>query len=218
MVNQLHNIFGHATGLQTKMAKISVTPIQCGAEELNTISDLLPFVIKDFSCTYLGLHLSICKPTKADLLPLVDKMADHLPGWKASLMNRAGRLIMVQVVLTSIPIYLMIALDLPKCLIKAIDKKRRGFLWKGQENAKSGSCLVSWENVRQQIQFGGLGIHNFERLGRALCIRWLWLVFDLGKLSVSLFLDRDTLFLLLTFTSKSLYNSLFTPILPLKMG
>jgi len=50
--------------------------------------------------------------SKADLLPLIDKVADNLPGWKASLMNRAGKLVMVQAVLTAIPIYLMIALDL----------------------------------------------------------------------------------------------------------
>jgi hypothetical protein len=50
--------------------------------------------------------------SKADLLPLIDKVADN-PGWKASLMNRAGKLVMVQAVLTVIPIYLMIALDLP---------------------------------------------------------------------------------------------------------
>jgi hypothetical protein len=31
--------------------------------------------------------------SKADLLPLIDKDADHLPGLKTSLMNRAGRLI-----------------------------------------------------------------------------------------------------------------------------
>jgi len=37
-----------------------------------------------------------------------------------------------------------------------------------------GSCLVSRENVQQPIQFGGLGIHNFEQLGWTLCIRWLW--------------------------------------------
>ena len=51
--------------------------------------------------------------SKADLLPLIDKVADNLPGWKASLMNRAGKLVMVQAVLTAIPIYLMITLDLP---------------------------------------------------------------------------------------------------------
>jgi hypothetical protein len=80
--------------------------------------------VKDFPCTYLGL---IGKPTKEVLLPLIDKVAEFLPGWKASLMNRAGRLVMVRVVLTAAPIYLLIAMDLPKWVLKAIDK-RRSFL------------------------------------------------------------------------------------------
>lgn len=74
-------------------------------------------------------------------------------------MNRAGRLIMVQVVLTATPIYLMTALDHPKCVIKAIDKK--GFLWKGQEQADGSNCLVSWQKVQMPLEFGGLG-NNLE--------------------------------------------------------
>jgi hypothetical protein len=47
----------------------------------------------------------------------VDKVADNLTGWKASLMNHAEHLIIVRVVLLPIPIHLMIAIDTPKWVV-----------------------------------------------------------------------------------------------------
>jgi hypothetical protein len=44
----------------------------------------------------------------------------------------AGRVTLVRFILTTIPIYLLIAINVPKWFIKAIDKIRRGFLWKGR--------------------------------------------------------------------------------------
>ena len=78
-----------------------------------------------------ALLLSNKKLRKNDLMPWIEKIADKLPGWKAVLLNRAGRITMVRFVLSAIPIYLLIAIKVPKWFIKEIDKIRKGFLWKG---------------------------------------------------------------------------------------
>ncbi|GJM95706.1 hypothetical protein PR202_ga12483 [Eleusine coracana subsp. coracana] len=78
-------------------------------------------------------------------------------------------------VLAAMFTHLMTILDLPKWFYKALDKKMRGFLWKGHGTANGGCCLVSWNQVQRPLQYGGLGIRNLELQGWALRIRWLWL-------------------------------------------
>lgn len=38
----------------------------------------------EFSLCYIGIPLTIHKPSRADLAPLIDKVANKLSGWKAS--------------------------------------------------------------------------------------------------------------------------------------
>jgi hypothetical protein len=133
------NLFGDASGLKTNLQKSNVLPIRCGDTELLTIQNLLPCAVSEFPCKSLGLPLSLKKLTKGQIQPIIDRIADQLPGWKADLMTRAGRRVQVQFVFTAMLVYLLMAIEFPPWAIKAVDKFRRGFLWRGRKEAKGGA-------------------------------------------------------------------------------
>jgi hypothetical protein len=82
---------------------------------------------------------------------------------------------MVRFVLSAIPIYLLIAMNIPKWVIKSIDKIRRGFLWKGSKDMNEGNYLVSWDIITRPLKLGGLGVPNLYFQSWALQAKWLWL-------------------------------------------
>jgi hypothetical protein len=73
------------------------------------------------------------------------------------LLGLAGRTALVRHVLSAIPVYILMAMSVPKWVIKSIDKLMRRFLWKGRKNVNGGSCLVPWEIVTRPLKYGGLG-------------------------------------------------------------
>jgi len=168
-------LFGEASGLKTNVQKSNVMPIHCSEENMGVVQSLLPCGIQGFPCKYLGLPLSIKKLTKDQIQPIIDKIADQLPRWKADLMTKVGRVVQVQHVLTAMLVYLAMAIELPPWAIKAIDKIRRAFLWRGRKEANGGHCLIAWPKVCRSKELGGLGIADLKSLGFALRARWPWL-------------------------------------------
>jgi hypothetical protein len=100
-VDDLLHLFGTATGLKTNIQKSSVSPTQCSEQDLAVVQTYFPCEIQDFPCKYLGLPLSNKMLTSAQLLLLIERIADQLHGWK------------VQSVLTSVLVYYATALELP---------------------------------------------------------------------------------------------------------
>lgn len=175
LITEMLQLFGTASCLKTNIQKSSATLVRCNEEEVNEIHQHLPCEVVKFPCKYLCLPLSVQKLTKAEVQPIIDRLANQLPGWKADLVNRAGRLAMVRFVMTSLIIYLAMAIDLLGWALKIMDKYCLGFLWRGRLQAQGGHCLVAWPKITRPLKLGGLGVHDLKLLGWALRIRWLWL-------------------------------------------
>jgi hypothetical protein len=81
----------------------------------------------------------------------------------------------MQYVLTSMLIYLAMAVDIPAWGWKAVNKFQGGFFLRGCKEAKGGHCHVAWGKVCRPMELGGLGISSLKELGWALRMRWSWL-------------------------------------------
>ena len=105
VVKNILNAFASVSGLITNTNKSAVYPVQCEGLDLQHIMEPFQCPIKSFPCTYLGLPLHVKNIRRVDIQPFIDKVGKRLQTWKGRLLNRAGRLRMINSVLTTIPTY-----------------------------------------------------------------------------------------------------------------
>jgi hypothetical protein len=173
LITDILHVFGEASGLHNNVQKSSVFPIRCDDNDKAIVQQCLPCELLDFPCCYLELPLSLKKLTRDQLQPIIDRIADQLPGWKADLLTKPGQKVLVQYVMTGMLIYLAMSLDLPAWAHKMIDKLCQRFFWRGCKEMRGGHCQVAWGTVCRPLELGGLGICSLKELGWAFRARWV---------------------------------------------
>jgi hypothetical protein len=144
VLKEILSSFASATGLKVNYNKSIMLPINISQEKLHELSSTFDCHEGSMPFTYLGLPLGSTKPRIEDFLPLVRKMERKLISTSA-LLSQAGKLELVNSVLTSTVIYQCCTLKLYKGIVDQIDKYRKHCLWRGSDiNSKktSKSCLA----------------------------------------------------------------------------
>lgn len=171
----LLQIFYGASGLSCNPLKSSISPIQCDDYFATFCSNLLNCRVAHMPIIYLGLPLNCKKARKEDFQRLLDVIHARLASWRAAMLTQSGRLVLIQSMLTSIAIFHLLSLDPPPWVLKAIDKIRRAFLWKGSEEVVGGNCPVKWEVVCSPKDFGGLGVASLVGMCTTMKLRRAWI-------------------------------------------
>ncbi|XP_020084921.1 uncharacterized protein LOC109707803 [Ananas comosus] len=92
-----------------------------------SLANLLDCKVGTFPTTYLGFRLSTKPPTKEAWREVIQKLQHRIDGWKAKLLSRKGRLILVNTMLTNLPLYFLSVFKAPSWVIKRIEALRRDF-------------------------------------------------------------------------------------------
>ena len=127
--------------------------------------------LMEFPCRYLGLQLAIRSLTRAEWLPMLDQVRKFVPAWQRGLIQRPGRLVLVQSVVSARPVHHLLIADAPDWVFEEMNKWMRSFFWAGKERLNGGQCLVAWDKVCMPKQLGGLGVRNLKAHALALRVR-----------------------------------------------
>lgn len=107
----LLDIFGCSSGLRCNLGKSSLSSIFCEKDQVEAFGGILNCKVVEMSFNYLGLPLSLMKLRKEDFQCLIDKLRNRLGPWRIGFLQQSGRLILVQAVLSAVPIFHLMSLD-----------------------------------------------------------------------------------------------------------
>jgi hypothetical protein len=104
---------------------------------------------------------------------LVEKIRKSLNSWGNKHISFGGKLVLINSVLNSIPIFYMSYMKMPVQVRKKVVRIQRDFLW-GGVNGKKKLSWVKWKVVCQDKKKGGLGVRDLELVNLSLLMKWRW--------------------------------------------
>lgn len=165
--------YADSVGLHINFHKSTLIPINTPEDRGRDLAAIFGCTTANMPFTYLGLPLGTTKPTVLDMTPWVCKAEGRISA-AMSLMSYAGKLALMNSLVTSLAIYPMGVLRLPPKIIEQLDKIRRQCLWKKKTDAgdKSNS-LAAWDLVCRPKRNGGLGVLNLKVQNDAMLLKLL---------------------------------------------
>ncbi|WVZ69841.1 hypothetical protein U9M48_018567 [Paspalum notatum var. saurae] len=139
----------------------------------NDYSELFGCRSGSFPFRYLGLPMHYRKLRNSDRKHIEEMFEKRLSGWKEKLLSVGGRLVLINSVLSSLPMFMLSFFAIPKGVLKKLEYFRSRFFWQNDQHKKKYH-LIKWHQIRQPKEQGGLGIIDLEVQNKCLLSKWLF--------------------------------------------
>jgi hypothetical protein len=102
-----------------------------------------------------------------------ERIEKKLSSWKGKYLLVGERLVLINSVLSNLPMFMLSFSEIPKRVLEKIDYFCSRLFWQN-DSQKKKYRLTKWSMVCQPKDQGGLGIQNLEMQNQCLLSKWLF--------------------------------------------
>eukprot|EP00253_Pinus_taeda_P017716 PITA_17716 len=164
-LRRILDLFAEDSGLEINRDKSCVFIFNTVDQVKAHLIRLLGFRRGELPTKYLGNILDFTSKKMKNWQGVLDKLSNKVANWAFRTLNIAGRIVLAKFVLQAIPVYPLSIMAAPLGICTRIREIIRDFIWRGADQKKKWA-LVSWSQLTERKEKGGLGLRDPEILNK----------------------------------------------------
>jgi hypothetical protein len=165
-------MFEQLSGLKINFHKSEFFCYGAAKEMEEFYTSLFGCNIGTYPFRYLGIPMHHSQLLDSEWKKVEERFEQKLSCWKAKYLSYGGKLVLLNSVLRSLPMFMMSFFEISKGVIKNLDHYRSRFFWQGSSQ-KRRYRLAKWDILCRPIDQGGLGILDLQLQNKCLLAKWL---------------------------------------------
>lgn len=173
-VKKVLQCFQLLTGMKVNFNKSTLHGYSQDDPTLHAWAGILGCRVGNFSFKYLGATLGSSPKSISYWDPLIAKVQSRVKSMEVGNISLAGRVVLLNSVLDSLPTYWFNLFKLPSAVLKNLEGIRRRFFWGYSTGSTKKIHFLKWEKICQSKKYGGLGLSSVKNRNLILLGKWWW--------------------------------------------